>query len=78
MKEKIRFHLDESVSNAIAAGLIRREIDVTTTPEVGLIAASDLEQLSFASSQNLQDGSNSTRAQFISTPNQRLRCEPSC
>jgi hypothetical protein len=52
MTEKIRFHLDESVSNAIAAGLRRRGIDVTTTPEVGLLAASDEEQLSFALSQN--------------------------
>ena len=36
MTEKIRFHLDENVSNAIAEGLRRRIIDVTTTPEVEL------------------------------------------
>ena len=29
--EKIKFHLDESVSNAIADGLRRRKIDVTTS-----------------------------------------------
>ncbi len=33
MTQKIRFHLDENVSNAIAEGLRRRGIDVTTTPE---------------------------------------------
>ena len=39
MTQKIRFHLDENVSNAIAEGLRRRGIDVTTTSETGLIAA---------------------------------------
>ncbi|MEH1890352.1 MAG: DUF5615 family PIN-like protein [Nostoc sp.] len=48
MTQKIRFHLDENVSNAIAEGLRRRGIDVTTTSETGLIAASDGEQLYFA------------------------------
>ncbi|AOX01954.1 hypothetical protein BJP34_23225 [Moorena producens PAL-8-15-08-1] len=48
---KIRFHLDESVSNAISQGLRRRGIEVTTTSEVGLIGASDHEQLAFATSQ---------------------------
>ena len=52
MTQKIRFHLDENVSNAIADGLRRRGIDVTTTSETGLIAASDGEQLYFAMSQN--------------------------
>jgi predicted nuclease of predicted toxin-antitoxin system len=52
MTDKIRFHLDENVSNAIAEGLRRRGIDVTTTPEIGLIAASDVEQVAFALSQN--------------------------
>ncbi|PHM11492.1 DUF5615 family PIN-like protein [Nostoc sp. 'Peltigera malacea cyanobiont' DB3992] len=52
MTQKIRFHLDENVSNAIAEGLRRRGIDVTTTSETGLIAASDEEQLYFAMSQN--------------------------
>ncbi|MEO0519141.1 MAG: DUF5615 family PIN-like protein [Cyanobacteria bacterium P01_A01_bin.116] len=48
---KIRFHLDENVSNTIADGLRRRGIDISTTPEQGLIAASDEEQLAFAYSQ---------------------------
>ncbi|MDJ0676870.1 MAG: DUF5615 family PIN-like protein [Calothrix sp. MO_167.B42] len=52
MTQKIRFHLDENVSNAIAEGLRRRGIDVTTTPETGLIAASDAEQVAFALSQH--------------------------
>lgn len=52
MTQKIQFHLDENVSNAIAEGLCRRGIDVTTTPETGLIAASDAEQVAFALSQN--------------------------
>jgi predicted nuclease of predicted toxin-antitoxin system len=51
MVRKIRFHLDESVSNAIAFGLRRRGIDVTTTAEVGLIGASDPEQIAFCLSQ---------------------------
>ncbi len=51
MAEKIRFHLDENVSNAVGEGLRRRGIDVTTTPEESLISASDLGQLEFALSQ---------------------------
>lgn len=51
MSEKIKFHLDESVSNAIANGLRKRGIDVTTSPASGLIGASDKEQLAFALSQ---------------------------
>ncbi|NET61016.1 MAG: hypothetical protein F6K47_34280 [Symploca sp. SIO2E6] len=48
MLQVIRFHLDESVSNAIAEGLRLRKIDVTTSPEEGLIGASDEEQIAFA------------------------------
>ena len=48
---KIRFHLDENVSNTVADGLRRRGIDVSTTPEQGLVSASDEEQLAFAYSQ---------------------------
>jgi predicted nuclease of predicted toxin-antitoxin system len=44
MPRTIRFHLDENCPNAIADGLRRRGIDVTTTPEVGLISATDEEQ----------------------------------
>jgi hypothetical protein len=41
----IRFHLDEHVADAIALGLRRRGLDVTTTTEVGLSGASDVDQL---------------------------------
>ena len=51
MKDQIRFHLDENVSNAIAEGLRRRGIEVTTTSEVELISVSDEDQLAFANSQ---------------------------
>jgi hypothetical protein len=36
MSERIRFHLDENVAPAIALGLRRYGIDVTTTNEVEL------------------------------------------
>ena len=54
MKDRIRFHLDENISQAIANGLRRRGIDVTTTtttPEENLIGKLDEEQLAFAISQ---------------------------
>lgn len=47
MAEQIRFHLDENVNLAVARGLRRQGIDVTTTPEVGLLGASDNEQLAY-------------------------------
>ena len=48
MADVIRFHLDENVNPVIAAGLSNRGIDVTTSQEVGLLGASDLEQLAYA------------------------------
>ena len=48
MLRAIRFHLDENCSHAIADGLRRRGIDVTTTPELGLLGATDEEQLAHA------------------------------
>jgi hypothetical protein len=51
MKDRIKFHLDENISLAIANGLRRRGIDVTTTPEEILIGKLDEEQLAFAISQ---------------------------
>jgi hypothetical protein len=44
----IRFHLDEHVAIAIAVGLRRRGIDVTTAHAVGLAGADDLKQIEFA------------------------------
>lgn len=46
----IRFHLDEHISGHIAAGLRRRNIEVTTAAEVGLIGATDMVHLEFAAS----------------------------
>jgi predicted nuclease of predicted toxin-antitoxin system len=51
MSNKIKFHLDENVSNAIANGLRMRGVDVTNSPEERLIGASDEQQLAFAFSQ---------------------------
>jgi hypothetical protein len=43
----MRFHLDEHVDFAIARGLRRRGIDVTTTVDAGLRTASDLRHIEF-------------------------------
>lgn len=51
MPATIRFHLDENVNLTIAQGLRQRGIDVITTPEAELIAATDEVQLAFALSQ---------------------------
>lgn len=51
MPRTIRFHLDENCSTAIAEGLRRRGIDVTTTLEVGLVQAPDRDHIAFASPQ---------------------------
>jgi hypothetical protein len=48
MPRTIRFHLDENCSKAIAEGLRRRGVDVTTSPDVGLLGATDAEQASHA------------------------------
>ena len=48
MAEVTRFHLDENVNLAIASGLRRRGIDVTTPKDAGLIGASDVEHLEYA------------------------------
>jgi len=44
----IGFHLDEHVSAHVAAGLRRRNIDVTTTADAALTGATDSAQLEFA------------------------------
>jgi Domain of unknown function (DUF5615) len=48
MARTIRFHLDENCAKAIATALRRHGIDVTTTPEVGLLGAIDEEQAAHA------------------------------
>lgn len=47
MADKIRFHLDEHIPNAIARGLRQRGIDVTTTVEAGLRTLSDDSQMAY-------------------------------
>lgn len=44
----MRFHLDEHVAHAIADGLRRRGIDVTTTVDVALLSAPDEEHIAHA------------------------------
>lgn len=48
MPRTIRFHLDENCARAIAVGLRCHGIDVITTPEVGLIGATDEQQVAYA------------------------------
>ncbi len=47
MPRTTRFHLDENGPRAVAEGLRRLGIDVTTTPEAGLRGATDDEQLAY-------------------------------
>lgn len=51
MARTIRFHLDENCHRAIAEGLRRRDVDVTTTPEAGLLSAPDEEQAAYCLAQ---------------------------
>ena len=51
MSERIRYHLDENVSCAIAQGLRRAGIDVTIPRDVDLIGKSDMEHLVFANAE---------------------------
>lgn len=44
----IRFHLDEHVPSAVAAGLRQLGIDVTTTADAGLLGATDEAHITFA------------------------------
>jgi hypothetical protein len=43
----LRFHLDEHMDDAIAEGLRRRGIDVTTTADADLSGADDEDHLAF-------------------------------
>ena len=51
MPRTIRFHLDENCPRALAAGLRRRGIDVTSTPEAGLLEVTDEVQTAHALSE---------------------------
>ena len=48
MSEDIKFYTDEHVPTAVVAGLRRRGVDVLTTPEAGMLGASDEAQLALA------------------------------
>jgi predicted nuclease of predicted toxin-antitoxin system len=52
MPRTIRHHLDENCHRAIGEGLRRRGVDVTTTPEAGLLNATDEQQLAFCQAEN--------------------------
>jgi hypothetical protein len=47
----IRLHLDENVSGAVAEGLRRRGVDLTTAQDAGLLGADDVAHLEFAAAQ---------------------------
>ena len=51
MARTIRFHLDEHVSNAVAKGLERLGIDVTTSSDAGLLGAADTEHIAYGLTQ---------------------------
>ncbi len=48
MPRTMRYHLDEHIDFAVAQGLRRRGIDVTTTADAGLRGADDLDHIVFA------------------------------
>jgi len=48
----LRFHLDEQIPHAIAHGLRRRQIDVTTTTDANLLGASDENHIAFSLHEN--------------------------
>lgn len=48
MPRTIRFHLNEHIPQAVADGLRRRGIDVTTTSDADLLSAADVEHVRFA------------------------------
>jgi predicted nuclease of predicted toxin-antitoxin system len=48
MPRTIRFHLDEHVPQAVADGLRRLGIAVTTTADAGLSGAKDSDQIAYA------------------------------
>ncbi len=48
MPRTIRYHLDEHCPRAVASGLRRHGIDVTTAAEAGLLGAMDERHVAFA------------------------------
>lgn len=52
MARTIRFHLDECCDPALADGLRRRGIDVTTTQDMGLMGVLDEQQAAYGLAEN--------------------------
>lgn len=51
MSSHIKFQTDEHIPSAVITGLQRRNIDVLSTPQAGLLGGSDTDQLAFARQQ---------------------------
>jgi predicted nuclease of predicted toxin-antitoxin system len=51
MARTIRFHLDEHVAHAVADGLQKLGIDVTTTTDASLLGADDADQIAYGLTQ---------------------------
>jgi len=51
MARTIRFHLDEHVPHAVADGLRRVGIDVTTSSDAGLLGAGDADHIAYGLAQ---------------------------
>jgi hypothetical protein len=43
----VKLHTDEHIADAVATGLRRRGLDVTTSAQAGLLGVSDEEQLAY-------------------------------
>lgn len=54
MSQTIRFHLDEHVSHAITHALRRRDVEVSTTTDAGLLGAKDEDQAAPGASRTVQ------------------------
>lgn len=52
MPRTIRFHLDEHIPHAVAVGLRRLGIDVTTTTDAGLLGTDDTQHIQHALTQH--------------------------
>jgi predicted nuclease of predicted toxin-antitoxin system len=52
MPRTIRFHLDENCDPRVGAGLRLHAVDVSTTPEAGLLQAPDEAHLAYAVAQS--------------------------
>ena len=51
MADKVKFYTDEHIANAVAHGLRQRGVDLVTAAEAGMLAASDEDQIAWATTQ---------------------------